>query len=90
MPHRLHLILDDREHAIFRAQAKAHGLSLVEWLRVAGRAQVERSRPARITTVDDLRSFFAEQDAREIGREPDWEEHLAVLDRSRRVTFDAT
>jgi hypothetical protein len=34
--------------------------------------------------VDQLRVFFAQCDDREIGREPDWEEHLAVLDASMR------
>ena len=35
-------------------------------------------------TVDELRAFFAQCDDREIGREPDWEEHLAVIDASMR------
>ena len=33
--------------------------------------------------VRELREFFREVDAREKGHEPDWEEHLAVMARSR-------
>lgn len=35
-------------------------------------------------TQDDLEDFFASCDAREEGTEPDWEEHLQVIERSRR------
>jgi len=38
----------------------------------------------------DLRDFFRAVDAREKGREPDWDEHLAVIGRSRAAGSSAT
>ena len=53
------------------------------WLREAAlRRAAEESEVTRIRTVDELRGFFSDCDAREVGREPEWEEHLAVLDAS--------
>jgi uncharacterized protein (DUF433 family) len=38
----------------------------------------------RLEKPEDLRSFFASCDSGEKGHEPDWEEHLGNLERSRR------
>lgn len=84
MPTRLHLILDSREHDAFRVRAAEEGTSLSEWLREAARERLARSRPTRIETVADLDRFFEECTAAEQGIEPDWDEHLEVVERSRR------
>jgi hypothetical protein len=34
--------------------------------------------------MEELRSFFSECDRRETGTEPDWEQHVRVIERSRR------
>lgn len=84
MASRIHLVVDEREHEAFRARAAAEGVTLSEWLRTAARERLERGRPATIAGVDDLDRFFAERAAQESGVEPDWEQHLGVIDRSRR------
>jgi hypothetical protein len=82
---RIQVLLDPRERELFRRLARQRGLSLSAWLRDAALKQsaAENDVP-RLRSVEDLRAFFAECDARESGREPDWEEHLAVLDASKR------
>jgi hypothetical protein len=84
MAARVHLILDPREHDAYRARAAEEGTSLSEWLREAARERLARSRPSRIESVADLDRFFEERTAAEQGLEPDWDEHLAVMERSRR------
>ena len=61
-----------------------------EWLRQAARDRLARDLPNRIATVDDLDRFFAERSEREVGREPDWEEHLDIAARSRSSGLAAT
>ena len=90
MGQRVHLVLDDRDRAAFQARAAAEGRTLSEWLRLAARERLERERPARISSPQDLLAFFAACDLREAGREPDWEEHLAVVERSRGQTVERT
>lgn len=84
MSTRVHLILDAAEHDAFRVRATEEGTSLSKWLRAAAREHLARSRPSRIHSVADLDRFFEERTAAEQGAEPDWEEHLAVMQRSRR------
>jgi hypothetical protein len=90
MSTRIHLVLSRRERDAFQARARAEGLTLSEWLRQAARERSERSRSRPIRTVDDLDRFFAERRERERGREPDWDEHLAVVARSRSGGLSAT
>jgi hypothetical protein len=84
MAARVHLLLDPRERDAFRARATADGTTLSEWLREAARERLARTGPPRITSLADLDRFFAERTAAESGTEPDWDEHLAVMERSRR------
>jgi hypothetical protein len=88
---RVQVILDEAEKEAFRHVAREEGMSLSAWLRRAGRERLSarRGRP-RIRTVKDLRAFFAACDRRERGREPDWEEHLAVIERSIRASASGT
>jgi hypothetical protein len=80
---RIQVLLDESEQEHFRQQALREGLSLSAWLRQAGQERLRSRRGHRLSTQRDLRDFFRAVDAREKGREPDWDEHLAVIDRSR-------
>jgi hypothetical protein len=90
MPTRIHIVLDGRERDAFRARAAADGVSLSEWLRQAARERLARERPVEISTVADLDRFFAQRATADQGVEPDWGEHLAVMERSRRGRRAAT
>lgn len=84
MSSRVHIVVDSREREAFRARAAAEGISLSEWLREAARERLDRGRPKRIASVDDLDRLFAERNEVEVGAEPDWEQHVSVMDQSRR------
>ena len=90
MSRRIHVVLDDRERDAFKARAVAERRTLSEWLREAGRMRLERDRPARLSTPDDLTRFFAVCDGRESGQEPDWDEHLSIAARSRSDAVEST
>ncbi len=81
---RVQVLLTAEEREAFRAVAKKEGLSLSAWLRRAGQ---DRARDAaagkRLRTAADLRAFFAECDARERSREPDWAEAKRVIEDGR-------
>ena len=81
---RIHIVIDEREREAFRARATAEGVSLSEWMRDAARERLARERPATISSVDDLDRFFADRRESEPGAEPDWEQHVLVMERSRR------
>lgn len=76
-------MLDAAERERFRRQAEIEGQSLSAWLRDAGRERLEARRQRRPATRQSLRALFKACDAREKGREPDWEQHLAVMKLSR-------
>jgi hypothetical protein len=81
---RIHLVVDRAEKERFRRLAEREGKTLSGWLRDAANARAAASQSAVV--LDDiaaLRAFFDECDQREHGREPDWESHLEVIDRSR-------
>ena len=79
---RVQVLLDKLERERFRRRAAEEGLSLSAWLRQAGREKLEPKQSKRKMTQAALRAFFKECDAREKAREPDWEEHRAVMRRS--------
>jgi hypothetical protein len=81
---RVQVLLEEEEKELFAQEAQRAGMSLSAWIREAGKERL-KSRPARLKleTPDDLRAFFASCDSRNEGREPDWEEHLRVLERSK-------
>ena len=83
---RVQLVVPDVDHARFVRQAKREGMSLSAWLRSAARDRLDRAAASgRVRTLEDLAAFFARCDALEgPAVEPDWEEHLAVMERSRR------
>jgi len=77
---RVQVIMDEEEVAGFRRQAKLESSSLSRWLREAGRARLARCREAAsLRSPAALDAFFACCDEREAGREPDWEDHKAVV-----------
>jgi hypothetical protein len=80
---RVQVLLEEAEREQFRREAEREGLSLSAWLRRAGQERLRSRQGRRLSTVRELREFFREVDAREKGREPDWPEHLAVMERSR-------
>lgn len=85
MTARVQVLLEENEKEVFQRRARQEGLSLSAWLKEAGKERLRaRTGAPRFETPDDLRAFFAACDAREEGREPDWEEHLAALERSKR------
>ncbi len=80
---RIHFLLDEAEKERYRRQAARQGTSLAAWLREAAREKlVAAERRTRIYTLEDLRGFFELCDAREPRKEPDWEEHIRVIERS--------
>lgn len=82
---RIQVLLDSLERERFKRLAQTRGLSLSAWMREAALKQASvESRQSKIRSVEALRAFFAECDSRETGLEPDWPEHVAVLDTSRR------
>ena len=81
---RIQVLLDPEEKERFRRLAQEKGVSLSAWLREAAlKRSAEETRSSRLRTTDALRAFFAQCDLREAGREPDWEEHLEVMDTSK-------
>ncbi len=82
---RVQLIVPDADREQFVRQARREGLTLSAWLRAAAHERLEaRQRMERFKSSEDLKRFFEECAEREgPGVEPDWEEHLAVLNESK-------
>jgi hypothetical protein len=81
---RVQVVLSEQERERFRRLARLEGMSMSAWLKKAGLERAKAlvlSEPLR--TREELSEFFSRCDQREQGREPDWEEHLEVLRRSR-------
>ena len=82
---RIHVLLDEADKERFRRQAEREGKSLSAWLRdVALQRLAALERRTSIATVTELDAFFSACDAREHGREPDWNEHRRVIEESKR------
>ena len=83
---RVQLVMPDRDRDLFVQQARREGLSLSAWLRAAAEDRLRRhAEAARFESVEDLDAFFTPCDERAgEGDEPDWEDHRAVIDASRR------
>jgi len=82
---RVQVILDERERAAFRRQARLEGKSLSAWLREAGRERLrEQSYLPRFADRAALAGFFEQcDDDAGAGVEPDWSEHRRVIEGSR-------
>ena len=82
---RVQLIIPDEDRDRFVHQARREGLTFSAWLRAAARDRLEQQRSDSFESPAHLEEFFRECDALEgPDREPDWEEHLRVIDESRR------
>ena len=83
MTERIHIILDATDKERFRRLAEREGKSLSAWLRDAAHQRAAASqRHALLETREELRTFFEACDRREQGREPDWETHRELIERS--------
>ena len=80
---RIHLVMAEEEKARMERAAKAQGLTLSAWLRDAARERLESVVPPGLSSVDELRGFFAQCDRGETGHEPDWEAHRRVIEASK-------
>ncbi|GAB4116138.1 MAG: hypothetical protein Tsb0027_07290 [Wenzhouxiangellaceae bacterium] len=89
---RVQVILNERERAKFRHQARQEGQSLSAWLRDAGRERLRASEQApKFFDRKSLVEFFARCDHHAgTGREPDWAEHRQVIEHSRRQGLPET
>ena len=79
------MMMPDTDKYSFVHQARREGMSLSAWLRVAARERLERSqKDQKFKSEEEMREFFKRCDERAgPGREPDWEEHLKVINESR-------
>lgn len=85
MTTRIHIPIDEADKARYRAQAEREGKTLAAWLRDAAEERIRSAAGDRdLRSTHDLKAFFQECDEREAAVEPDWEEHLEVIERSRR------
>ncbi|MCL7938259.1 MAG: hypothetical protein M8860_08595 [marine benthic group bacterium] len=83
MSSRIHIVVDESEKEQFVRRAREEGKNLSQWLRdVARQALLRGDGGPKLTSVDQLRSFFARCDERESGREPDWDEHRRIIEQS--------
>lgn len=83
MADRVHVVLHTAEKERFRAAAAREGKTLSAWLRDAAQERIAAAdRDRGLATPQDLEAFFRRCDEREVGREPDWEVHRQVIERS--------
>ena len=82
---RIHLVIPDEDRERFVNQARKEGMTLSAWLRTAARQQFEKQKGVdRFEPLADLEEFFRACDALHGPEpEPSWEEHLAVINKSR-------
>ena len=82
---RVQLVMPDEDRDRFVHQARSEGMTLSAWLRTAARQRLEEQQKSHpFESPDDLEGFFRACDALEgPGREPDWDQHLAVIEESR-------
>ena len=82
---RVQLVMADDDRDRFVHQARQEGMSLSAWLRAAACERLEkRQRVKLFQSPDDVKEFFqscAALDGPET--EPDWDEHLRVMNESR-------
>ena len=80
---RVQVLLPAEERALFEQQAAKEGMSLSAWFREAGRKALAERGKDGISSTEELVDFFRECESREQGNEPDWEDHLEVIETSR-------
>ena len=82
---RVQLVIPDADKDRFVHQARREGMSLSAWLRAAAHERLaEHQKVERFQSAEDVKAFFKRVHAEAgPGREPDWEEHLAVINESK-------
>lgn len=82
MAFRAQVILDEKEAAKFKNQARKESKSLSAWLREAGNKIIEIDKQKNhLKTREGLRKFFQNCNKREKGKEPDWREHKHLIEK---------
>ena len=83
---RVQLIIRDEDRSRYIHQARKEGLTLSAWLRAAADERLERnSRTAPFESIADIKKFFAKCDKLDSGgTEPDWDQHLLVINETRK------
>ena len=77
---RIHFIVKEPDKVRYQNQARRENKSLGAWLREAAEEKLASTSRSGRFTLNDLRRFTTECDAREKGcREPDWEEHKRTI-----------
>ena len=77
---RVQVILKEEEAAKFKSQALKESKSLSAWIRDAANKILDlEHRQEPLTNPESLEKFFQQCDARERGREPDWDEHKKLI-----------
>ena len=89
---RVQLVMADEDRERFVEQARREGMSLSAWLRAAARERLARRQRVKLfETPEDVEEFFRSCASLEgPEREPDWDEHLGVIDESRGKGVDGT
>ena len=84
MATRVQVIMDEKEAAMFRNQAKKESVSLSRWMRDAAQKRLENERLKRsLKDPQQLDRFFQECDQLEQnGVEPEWSEYKKMLTES--------
>lgn len=82
---RVQLIIPDADHDRFVAQARREGATLSAWLRAAAEDRLAKGQRVKpFESSEDVDEFFQWNDALDgPEREPDWSEHLQVINESR-------
>ncbi len=82
---RVQLIIPDGDRDRFTLQARKEGMTLSAWLRAAAHERLEeRQRREQFESPEDLEAFFRQCDALQgPDSEPNWDEHLQVINASR-------
>lgn len=84
MTERIHIAVDPIDKDRYRQTAEREGKTLSVWLREAAEEKWRAAEERRgLATREDLEAFFARCRERELGREPDWPSHLAVIEESK-------
>ena len=82
---RVQLIIRDEDKSRYIHQARKEGLTLSAWLRAAADERLERNSCIDpFESIADMKEFFYKCDKLESdGIEPDWEQHLFVIQDAR-------
>ena len=89
---RVQLVMPDVDRELFVEQARREGMSFSAWMRAAARERLEASQRVKLfESPEDVKEFFrscAALDGPEM--EPDWSEHLRVMNESRAAGVTGT